>query len=306
MKKLLLVMMAVMMLLALAVAGCGEQPAEIDNNGETGDNGAGDANGGDGEGIGEQRIVSLIPSNTEVLFALGLGEAVVGVTELCEYPPEMETAVAEGRIQRVGDAFTINEELIISLEPTLVLFGYDNEAAIEHLNSLGIETAVISPRSIREVLESVLTIGELTGRGVEAQILAGEMEESFAEIASKTAGLTEEERPRVLFILDLEFLYVAGGGTLENELIILAGGVNAIDFDDYNMVSKETIIESMPDIIVNSFPYREQILAEKEWKNLPAVQNEAIYDLDADLINQPTPRMVEGLRQLLAILHPDL
>lgn len=304
MKRLTLAILAVVIIFMLAAAGCGEQPVESGENGNNGENGI---NGDNGETIVDQRIISLIPSNTEVLFALGLGESVVGVTDFCNYPPEMETAVAEGRIQRVGDAHTLNEELIVSLEPTLVLFGFDNEEVVSRLNSLGIVTAVISPRSIDEAVESIITIGELTGRQGKARLLADEMETGFAAVAEKTAALSDEEKPRVAFVLDLEWLFVAGSGTLEDELIALAGGINAFEIDGYDSVSEEVIVESRPHIILGGFPYREQILAEKEaWKEIPAVKNEKVHDIDGDIVNRPTPRLVEGLRQLLDILHPDL
>lgn len=256
------------------------------------------------------RIISLMPSNTEILFALGLGDQLVGVTNLCDYPPGLETAVTAGRIQRVGDAFALNEELIVSLEPTLVILGHDSDASralAGRLNGLGITTEVIFPQSIQQMLESVLRLGEITGRLSEAESLVARMEADFAEIRNKTAGLAETEKPRVLMLLDLDFLFVAGPGTLEDELISMAGAVNVIETAGYNAVSEELIIESDPDVILNSFPFRERILNEKEiWQDLSAVRAGAIYDIDGDLVNRPAPRLVDGLRQLLTIFHPDL
>lgn len=292
MNKKFVVHITVILVLLLAAAGCGELAIENDQN---------DANDH------QQRIISLMPSNTEILFELGLGESVVGVTDYCNYPPEMEAAVADGRIMRVGDAFSINEELIISLDPTLVLLGFENETLIESLEGYGIATAVISPRSIEAAMDSLLTIGELTGRRSEAESLVAEMKSAFDQISSKTAGIADSDKPRVLMLLDLDFLFVAGNGTIEDELITLAGGINVIEIAGYDSVSEEFIVESQPEIILSSFPYREIIMAEKEaWQDLPAVQNEAIYDLDGDLINRPTPRLVEGLKMLLQLLHPGL
>ncbi|HOL17832.1 MAG TPA: ABC transporter substrate-binding protein [Bacillota bacterium] len=295
MKRIVFLMAVLMLVLILAAAGCG--PAE-ENGGEE-ETGAPE----------EQRIISLMPSNTEILFALGLEDSIVGVTNFCNYPPELETAVAEGRIQRVGDAFNINEELVVSLEPTLVLLGYDTDASRsleERLNNLGISTAIIYPSTVAQTLESILTLGELTGREEKAQELVADMEAALDEIKAATAGIADQDKPRVLMLLDLDSLYVAGPATLEDELITLAGGINVVEAAGYSQISEEIIVESGPDIILCSFPFSDRIYAEKEsWKDIPAVAADKVYDLNADLINRPTPRLIEGLQQLLSILHPQ-
>ncbi len=296
MKKTVFSILAFVLILMPAAVGCG--PANENEGSE--EPGA----------VTEQRIISLMPSNTEILFALGLEDSIVGVTDFCNYPPELETAVAAGRIQRVGDAFTVNEELIVSLEPTLVLFGYESDstqALAERLNSLDIPTATAYPTTIQGTLDSIITIGELTGREDQARQLTADMETALLEIEEITRNLDDAEKPRVLMLLDLDFLYVAGSETLEDELLALAGGINVIEAAGYNSVSEEVIVESGPRVIFCSFPFRDQILAEKErLQQIPAVANEEIYDLDGDLMNRPTPRLIEGLRLLLSILHPEL
>ena len=286
-------LLALLALFIAAAAGCAAPAA----GGDTNDDAA-----------SEMRIVSLMPSNTEILFALGLGEALVGVTDYCNYPPELEEAVAAGRIQRVGDAFNVNEELLISLEPTLVVFGYSTEAAqnlAERLNDLGINTEIIFPQTVQQTMESIIRLGDLTGSEERAAALVAEMEAAFAEAAAATAELPAEDRPKMLMLLDLDSLYVAGTGTLENELIEAAGGVNIVETAGYPQISEEAIIAGNPDIILCSFPFKDRILSEKEaWKELTAVQAEAVYDLEGDLINRPGPRLVEGLKLMQFIIHP--
>jgi iron complex transport system substrate-binding protein len=281
-----------MALIIAVAAGCAAPAA----GGDTNDDAA-----------SEMRIVSLMPSNTEILFALGLGEALVGVTDYCNYPPELEEAVAAGRIQRVGDAFNVNEELLISLEPTLVVFGYSTEAAqnlADRLNDLGINTEIIFPQTVQQTMESIIRLGDLTGTGERAAALVAEMETAFADAAAATAELPAEDRPKVLMLLDLDSLYVAGTGTLENELIKAAGGVNIVETAGYPQISEEAIIAGNPDIILCSFPFKDRILSEKEaWKELTAVQAEAVYDLEGDLINRPGPRLEEGLKLMQSIIH---
>lgn len=286
MKKYLLPVV-MLLVVGLLLAGCG-----VKENG----------NGDDTE---LPRIVSVMPSNTEILFALDLGDALVGVTDFCNYPPELDEAVEEGRIQRLGDSFNLNEELLVSLEPDLVLFGFSSDA-VERLAELGIKSEVIAPASMAETYASIRRIGELTGYESAAEKLAGDMEAAIEAVKGKAAALPAEEKPRVLMLLDLDYLYVAGTGTLEDEMIAAAGGINVVEAESYAQISEEALIDADPDIILCSFPFREQILSEKEsWKDLAAVIHEAVYDLDGDLINRPGPRLVQGLEQLYEIFHPE-
>jgi iron complex transport system substrate-binding protein len=294
MKKTALSILMLLWVMMLAITGCAPAAEYV----------------GDEPAAEPQRIISLMPSLTENLFALGLADSIVGVTDFCNYPPELSAAVTEGRIQKVGDAFNLNEELIVSLEPTLVLFGHENEASqalAERLKDLNIATAVVFPGSIRQTLGSIATLGELTGQEERAAQLIAEMETALAEIETLTGELDEAQKPQVLMLLDLDYLFVAGAGTLEDELITLAGGVNVAGVDGYSPISEEALISIAPDIILCSFPFRDRILAEKvSWQVIPAVQEDAVYDLDGDLINRPTPRLIAGLKQLLETLHPEL
>ncbi|NMD43390.1 MAG: ABC transporter substrate-binding protein [Firmicutes bacterium] len=285
-KRLICLVMLLTMVMLLLSAGCGIQ------------NGGGDK--------GEQlRIASIMPSNTEILFALGLGEAVVGVTDFCNYPPELAEAVESGQIKRLGDSFNLNEELLVSLEPDLVLFGYPSDVE-ERLEELEIKSKVIAPKSLAETYASIREIGELTGSQSAAEKLAGDMEAAINAVKEKSAALPAGEKPRVLMLLDLDSLYVAGTGTLEDELINAAGGINVVTAAGYAQLSEEALIEADPEIILCTFPLKDRILSEKgSWKELAAVKDEAIHDLDGDLINRPGPRLSEGLELLYGIFHPQ-
>lgn len=266
--------------------------------------GGGDDPAGDGNGENEEplRIISVMPSNTELLFALGLGDAVVGVTDFCDYPPELEEAVEAGRIKRLGDSFNLNEELLVSLEPDLVLFGFASDVQ-DRLDDLGIKSEFIAPASLEETYASIRRIGELTGIVSAAEKLAGNMESAIEALKAEAAQI--EEKPQVLMLLDLDYLYIAGAGTLEDELIAAAGGINVVQAEGYAQLSEEALIDANPEIILCTFALRDRILAEKDsWKGLDAVKNEAIYDIDGDLVNRPGPRLVQGLELLYGIFHP--
>ncbi len=286
MKKYLLPVVMLLAVMMLFASGCGEK------------------GGGDGDPGEAPKIASVMPSNTEVLFALGLGDAVVGVTDFCNYPPELETAVDAGQIKRLGDSFNLNEELLVSLEPELVLFGFASDA-VDRIAELGITTEVIAPTSLEETYASIRRIGELTNFKSAAEKLAGDMESAIDTVKAKSAALADGDKPRVLLLLDLDYLYVAGPGTLEDELIAAAGGVNVVEAGGYAQLSEEVLIEANPEIILCTFPLKERILSEKDiWSDLEAVKNEAIYDIDGDLVNRPGPRLVQGLELLYGIFHP--
>lgn len=253
------------------------------------------------------RIISLMPSNTEILFALGLEEAVVGVTDWCDYPPAMLNAVQAGRIHRVGDSFSINEELLVSLKPDLVIFGYTSpnlEALASRLESLGISSMTFVPANLEETRNSILAMGEATGRLKEAEALVREMQSGVSAVTGKTAALAGDQKPRVLVLLDLDFLFIAGPGTQEDELVRLAGGLNAMDAAGYAQVSEEAVVAANPDIIICCFPFADRIrTAKAEWAQITAVREGAVYDVDGNLVNRPTPRLAEGLSLLYSLLH---
>lgn len=286
-------------LLLLSAAGCGEPEQVPEDAPEQTPPGETDA--------GPARIISLMPSNTEILFALGLEEAVVGVTDWCDYPPALLEAVEAGRIRRVGDSFSMNEELVVSLEPDLVIFGDPSEssqALAGRLENLGISTLTAFPTNLEETLESILNIGEATGRLEEAQALVAEMESGVQAVTAESGALEEGEKPRVLVLLDLDSLFIAGPGTQEDELVRMAGGLNAMAATGYAQVSEEAIVVADPEVIICCFPFAERIFSEKaEWAQLTAVREGAVYDVDGNLVNRPAPRLTEGLSLLYTLLH---
>ncbi len=286
-KRMFTLLFVLTAIVALVAAGCNVQ-----------ENGGGD----EGE---QMRIASVMPSNTEILFALGLSDSIVGVTDFCNYPPELEEAVDSEKIKRLGDSFNLNEELLVSLEPDLVLFGFPSDIT-DRLDELEITSEVIAPASIEEIYASIRRIGELTKSESAAEKLAGDMEAAINAVKDKAAALPDGEKPRVLMLLDLDSLYVVGTGILEDELIAAAGGINVVTAGGYAQISEEALIEADPEIILCTFPLREQILAEKDaWKEMTAVKDEAIHDLDGDLINRPGPRLGEGLELLYGLFHPE-
>lgn len=256
-----------------------------------------------------QRIVSLAPSNTEILYALGLEDKVVGVTEYCNYP---ETAKAKPKI---GGFTTVDIERVVALEPDLILAArIHEETVIPALEKVGLTVFALVPKTLDGVLDNISLVGEITGKSQEATRLVTSLEERIKAITDKTQALTEAERPRVLYLTWHDPLWTAGLGTMEDELINKAGGENiAHDLVRHKTIDLETVIHRNPQVIVVITGHGEaQDLPFYYVKNEPrlgtteAVMAGRVHQIDADIFVRPTPRMVDGLEQLAKFIHPEI
>ncbi|MFQ5856518.1 MAG: ABC transporter substrate-binding protein [Anaerolineae bacterium] len=257
-----------------------------------------------------QRVISLAPSNTEILFALGAGDQVVGVTEFCNYPPE-----AQNR-EKIGgfSAKTISLEKIVSLEPDLVFSaGQPQQPVIEALEQAGIPVFALDPEGLEGVYENIETAGQLTGHEAEAAEVVAEMKDRVAAVTEKTQAIPEAERPTVFYEVWHEPLMTAGPTTFIGELIELAGGKNifADVNEEYPQVSAETIIQRDPDVILGPDSHGEELTADKiearpGWGDIHAVQEGRIYLVNGDIVSRPGPRLADTLEDIARALHPDL
>ncbi len=251
-----------------------------------------------------QRIVSLAPAITEILFAIGAGDQVVGVTTYCNYP------VAVEKLPRVGNFATIDFEKIISLRPDLVIATRDGnpQEAVVKLRTLGIETLVIGGKSFKDLLSSINLIGRSVNRRREAQSLAGRLEIRWKAIGEKHAST---QRPKILLLYGIDPLVAAGKGSLGDELIAQAGGKNifAGSSKQYVTTEHEKIISLAPEVIVQVTMGSESTQETQEywskWYSIPAVKNGRVCVLDPDLITRPGPRIIEGLNLLAKAIHGE-
>lgn len=252
-----------------------------------------------------ERIVSLAPSNTEILFALGLEDKIVGVTEYCNYPEEAK------KKEKVGGFSTVNLEKVISLKPDLIiaspLTGREN---IESLRRLGFDVVVIQYNTLEDVLVKIRMIGNLTGKSGEASILLKNMEKRINAITEKVGNLPENERPRVLYLLWHDPLRTAGKNTFEDDLIRAAGGINiAGNATRYPIINLETIIKEDPQVIIVALGMSnktyEYVKNEDRLKNTAAIRNRRLYVVDSDIVNRPGPRIVEALEEFAKCIHPE-
>jgi iron complex transport system substrate-binding protein len=256
-----------------------------------------------------QRIISLAPSNTEILFALGLGDRVVGVTDFCNYPPEATTKPS------VGAYDTPNIETIVAMEPDLVL-GTDaqSQEIYQQLESRGLTIVAIIPHNLNEILETITLIGQLTGKDKEAADLVASLQSRIDTITEKTSQLTEAQKPQVFYIIWQDPIWTTGDGTFEDALIEMAGGINiAHELTGYTTMSLEAVIDANPQVMIAGVGMGEgedlplqYIQTESRLENTEARINGKIYSINMDIISRPGPRIIDALEQLFQMIHPEL
>jgi iron complex transport system substrate-binding protein len=249
-----------------------------------------------------QRIVSLAPSNTEILFALGLGDKVVGVTNYCDYPPEALNKT------KVGEYANPDIEKIVALNPDLVLVAYGTPMdVINNLVGLGLTVYGIKTTDLDDLLNDIRRVGEITDKEVQAQALTSEMASKIEAIADATGEL--EQRPGVFYIVWNDPLWTAGSGTFIHELIEKAGGVNICqNITGYATISIEEVVARDPEIIItSSWPgVYEWAMNSTELEVTAARQSGSVYTCDDDLVQRPGPRLVEGLEWFAYFIHPEI
>jgi len=256
-----------------------------------------------------QRIVSHVPSITEMLFALGVGERVVGVSDYCDYPEEAKSKTS------VGNYFNPSIENIVALEPDLVLTDGHSEGIIQ-LDELEppINYLVIDPTDIDGVFADLELLGRVTGSEGEAEELIESMRDSIANV---TALVARAPRPKVLYIIDateLTFPWTGGHGSFIDAFITIAGGENIAAGAEgaWVQLSIEEIVNADPEIIVlpakhgTAFTSPETLMEHPVWQETTAVKEGKIFIIDDDLVSRSGPRIVQGLEELARIIHPEL
>jgi iron complex transport system substrate-binding protein len=262
------------------------------------------------EGQAATRIVSLAPSNTEMLFAVGAGPQLVGRDSFSDYPAEA------ARIPDVGGGFAaLNMELIVSAKPDLVLASpLTPPEQLADLKNVGLRVEVVpNPSSFEALFLNILSVGTLTGHEAQSQSLVSELKQRVATVTSKVANT---EKPLVYYELDAtdpSAPYTSGPGTFVNLLIESAGGQNfgAGLSGEWVQVSVEALLARQPDFIVlGDYTYGavtpEQVRARAGWDALNAVQQNQIFTFDDNLVSRPGPRLVDGLEAMARLLHPDV
>jgi iron complex transport system substrate-binding protein len=257
-----------------------------------------------------ERIVSLAPSNTEILFEIGADEQVVGVTEFCDYPTE-----ATQREQVGGfSAKTISVEKIVALKPDLVLSADESQQpVIDALAQLQIPVVAFKATSFEDVYANITLIGQITGQEAGANETVTYMQQRVAAVTDKIAAVPQSERPSVFWEVWDEPLMTAGPKTFIGQMIDLAGGENLFTdvTEEYPQISAEAVAQRNPDIILGPDDHADKLTTEEisqrpGWATTGAVQENRIAIIDGDIVSRPGPRLAEGLEQVAAALHPEV
>jgi iron complex transport system substrate-binding protein len=252
-----------------------------------------------------QRIVSLTPATTEILFALGAGGRVVATTDFDDYPPE---AVA---LPDVASYTAVDVEKIVGLESDLVIAGgnfFNDPAAISQLRELGVSVVVVYAANIAGVLHDIELVGTVVGRADAARDLTASMQAGFDQVAAATTDLA---RPRVFYELDATSdIYTAAKDSFLEEMIRLAGGdpITTDSPTDF-AISIEKLITADPEVILlGDAAYgvtAEAVAARAGWDVMTAVRDGEIRGVNDQIVTRPGPRLVDGLRELALAIHPD-
>lgn len=248
----------------------------------------------------QQRIISLTPATTEILFALGLDEEIIGVSSFCNYPQQAKAK------EKVGTFSQANIEKIISLKPDIIFCtGLEQAPIVTELKQLKLKVCVSDPGNMEELFKSILEIGQLTRKEINAEKLIENMKISIKEIALKVRPIPQSSRPKVFVELWGDPLMSVGRGSFLDELITLAGGTNiAHDLTrPYSFFSPEQVLKQDPDVIILLYmsPENPTSLLESRlgWNMIAAVKNRRVYnDINPDIVLRPAPRIIEALREL--------
>jgi iron complex transport system substrate-binding protein len=251
-----------------------------------------------------ERLVSIGPSITAFLFALGAGPRVVGVDDFSDEPTEAATREHVGGIK-------VNFEKVVALRPDLVLSVKFSDGTIEKLQSASLNVLVVDPQSVSDVAKTATLLGKAVGADGEA--LAGSIQQRVDAVKAKTAKVAT--RPRIYHEIDASDpakIFTVGPGSYINDLIDIAGGINiaARAPSAYPQLSAEEILRSDPEIIVlaadaySSKPG--DVAARQGWSIIAAVKNNRIFTIDPNLINRPGPRVGEAAETYAKLVHPEL
>jgi len=252
-----------------------------------------------------RRIVSLAPSVTETLFALGAGEQLVGICTFCDFPPDVT------RIERIGSYLAPNVEAIVAKRPDVVIgVPPNNPEAIAALRRIGLRVVIVQGDTIEQIETAVRTIASEAGRDTQGQALLAEMEQRMDAIRAR---LEKVEQRRVLMVVGQNPLVAVGSGIFLNELITLAHGINiaADTGQQWPQLSLEAAVARQPEVIIDSSMGSEEKDVSRHlgiWQNfptLPAVRDGRLYGRRSYTVLRPGPRLAEGFAEIARLIHPE-
>lgn len=251
-----------------------------------------------------QRIVSLAPSNTEILFALGLGDKLVLVTDACNYPTEAE------RIEKTSYQGPDMEKIIAANPDLIVADSQTGENVVEQLQAAGLAVLTIRSDNIAQVLTNIGLIGQATSTTKQADQLVAQMKTRLQAVSSKLVTLPPSGKMTVFYEVWNDELMSAGPNTFIAGIIDAAGGISVTDdaTTDWPLVNMESLIAKNPQVIIlgHGAETPQTLKARVTWQTIDAVKTDRIFSVNPDIFNRPGPRVVEAVEDLAKLLYPDL
>jgi len=256
-----------------------------------------------------EKIVSLMPSNTEIAYSLGLGKEVVGVSDFDNYPEDVT------KKEKIGGQ-EINLEKIISLQPNLVLAhassAHNSEAGLQQLKDAGITVLVVNDaQNFDQVYDSISMIGKATGETKKANEIIQGMKDKLTEIKAKTKDIKEKKKVLVE-VSPAPEIYTSGKNTFMNEMLTAINADNiANDQEGWIKIDQEAMIKRNPDVIITTYGYYvknpvEQVVSRQGWESVNAVKNKQVIDVDSDRVTRSGPRIIEGVEELAKAVYPEV
>jgi iron complex transport system substrate-binding protein len=263
-----------------------------------------------------ERIVSLAPSCTEILFAIDAGDKVVGVSDYCNYPYNFAAWIAAGNMTSIGGFEDPNMEVITALDPDLILTsGGVQEESVDTLRERGYKVLVLDPISIAGILKNIELVGNATGKRAEATAFVNDITNRI-EVVENT--VSNADKPKVYYEVyyDATASWTIGALAWQSELIEKAGGTNLFEDQqiDYYQYQAEALIDRNPDVIVlpgegmgtGTAESLDAVKTRPGWDTTNAVQNDRLYQIDSDIIERSGSRLAEAAEQLAEFFHPEL
>ena len=263
-----------------------------------------------------QRIVSLAPSCTQILFAIGEGPKVVGVTTYDNYPYNFTAWAAAGNMTIDGGYGTPNMEVIASLHPDLILCDNQNDVNLPSMRALGYKVIVLNPSTVTGIEQDIMLVGRATGAETEATAVVANISDTISNIQAKIAAANITTTPTVYYEIWNNPIMSVGAGSWISDVIAKAGGVNIFEnvSQAYPTVSSETVVQLNPSVILLPsgsggmafYGSVADVEARPGWNTISAVQNGKIYVINQDLFAEPAPRVAELIQDIATCLYPQL
>lgn len=263
-----------------------------------------------------EKIISVAPSCTEILFAIDAGDKVVAVTDYCDYPYDFSAWVAAGNMTSVGDFTTPNMEVVTALDPDLILAsGGVQDDIVSTLRDRGYKVLVLDPTSVSGILYNIELVGNATGNRDEATALINDLTSRIDAVGETVANAA---KPKVYYEVyyELTSSWTIGSLAWQNELIEKAGGTNIFNDQeiDYYQYQVEALIDRNPDVILlpasgmgtGQLESLDAVKARPGWDTTNAVKDDRLYQIDSNIIERSGPRVADAIEQLAEFFHPEL